>query len=66
MNPRTWFIDLLLMFRLATAKADESQGPTTLEPDPCNNDLNGVEEAFQRDLLDGIAWIRNPTRRMFQ
>ena len=66
MNHRRWFIDLVLMFRLATVKADEPQGPITLELDHSNDDLNGVEEAFQRDLLDGIAWIRNPTRRMFQ
>jgi hypothetical protein len=65
MNHRTWFIDLVLMFRLVTAKADEPQGPTALDLDPCNNDRNGIEEAFQKDLLDGIAWIRNPSCRMF-
>ena len=65
MNPRTWFIALLLMFRLATAKADEPQGPITLELDHSNDDLNEMEEAFQKGLLDGIAWIRNPSCRMF-
>jgi prepilin-type processing-associated H-X9-DG protein len=30
MNHRTWVIDLVLMFRLATANADEQQGPITL------------------------------------
>jgi hypothetical protein len=66
MNHRTWVIDLVLMFRLVTAKADEPQGPTTLELDACNNDPNDIEEAFQKDLLDQIAWIGNRSCRMFQ
>jgi len=49
------------MFRLATAKADELQGPETLELDHSNDNLNEIEEAFHKDLLDGIAWIRNPS-----
>jgi hypothetical protein len=65
MNHKRWFIDLLLMFRSVTAKADEPQGPTALDLDPCDNDLNDIGEAFQKDLLDGIARIRNPSCRMF-
>jgi hypothetical protein len=65
MNQRTWVIDLVLMFRLATAKADEPHGPITLELDHSNDDLNEMEEVFQKGLLDGIAWIRNPSCRMF-
>ena len=53
------------MFRLVTAKADEHQGPTCLELDLSEDDLNDIEEAFQKDLIDGIAWIRNPSSRMF-
>jgi hypothetical protein len=64
MNHRTWFIDLVLMFRSVAAKA-EPQGPTALDLDPCDNDLNNIGEAFQKELLDGIAWIRNPSCRMF-
>jgi len=48
------------MFRLVTAKADEQQGPTILQLDLSNDDLNDIEEACQKDLIDGIAWIRNP------
>jgi hypothetical protein len=55
MNHRTWVIDLVLKFRLATAKADERKGPTTPKLDHANDDLNEIEEVFQRDLLDGIA-----------
>jgi hypothetical protein len=65
MNHRRWVIDLVLMFRLVTAKADEPQGPIALKLDPCDNDLNDIGEAFQKDFLDGIAWIRNPSCRMF-
>jgi hypothetical protein len=65
MNHRTWFIDSVLMFRLVTAKADELQGPTTLELDLSNDDRNDVGEAFRKDLTDGSAWIRNPSLRMF-
>jgi len=60
-NHGTWVIDLLLMFRLVTAKAEAQQGPTILKLDLSNDDLNDIEEAFQKDLIDGIAWIRNPS-----
>ena len=59
MNHRTWVIDFVLMFRLVTAKADEPHGPITLELDHSSDDLNEMEEAFQKDLIDGSAWIRN-------
>ena len=61
MNHRTWFIDLVLMFGLVTAKADEQQGPTNLELDLSKDDLNDIGEAFQKDLIDESAWIRNPS-----
>jgi hypothetical protein len=61
MNHRTWVIDLVLMFRLVTANADEQQGPTTLELDPSNDDLSDIGEAFQKDPIDESAWIRNPS-----
>ena len=61
-----WVIDLVLKFRLATAKADERLGPTTPKLDHANDDLNDIEEAFQKGALDRIAWIRNPSCRMFQ
>jgi hypothetical protein len=60
MNHRTWVIDFVLMFRLVTAKAAEQQGPT-LELDLSNDDLNDIGEAFQKDLIDESAWIRNPS-----
>jgi hypothetical protein len=60
MNHRRWFIDLVLMFRLATAKADEPQGLTTLKLDHCDHDPNGIEKVFQKDLLDGVACVPNP------
>ncbi len=65
MNHRTWFIDLVLMFRSVAAKADEPQSPTALDLDPCDNDLNDIGEALQKDLFDRIACIRNPSCRMF-
>jgi hypothetical protein len=61
MNHRTWVIDLVLKFRLATAEADKRQGPTTPKLDHANDDLSDIGEAFQKDLIHGSAWIRNPS-----
>jgi hypothetical protein len=65
MNHGMWVIDFVLMFRLVTAKAEAQQGPTILKLDLSSDDLNKIEEAFRKDLRGGIAWIRNPSRRIF-